>query len=94
MKIVNVSLYPKTERKQEFIDLMKTMIEEGKNEVGCIQYDIGKDLFNENKYLLVEHWLTADDHANHLKTPHFVHFADTIDDLIADKKELAIVIDE
>lgn len=94
MKIINVVFYPKHEREQEFIDLMKDMIDEGKYEDGCIQYDIGRDLFEDHKYLLTEHWAKAADHAKHLGTLHFAKFAAMIDDLIADKEELAIVIDE
>lgn len=94
MQIINVTFYPKKAKEQEFIQLLKRMVELAKSEEGCIQYDLGKDLFTEGKYLLVEQWELAAHHAAHLKTAHFLDFVAKIDGFLTDKQELNMTVNE
>ncbi|MDR1568580.1 MAG: antibiotic biosynthesis monooxygenase [Streptococcaceae bacterium] len=82
MITINLSFYPKEEKEAEFIDFMKNLAEQSKQETGNITYNFAKDLNEEHKYTLIEHWITDSYLQNHRKTNHFAHFTNNIDKLI------------
>ena len=85
MIILNVFFQVKPEQKQSFFTLMNTMIVESNQEAGCLRYQMGEDVTNENAYLLIEHWEDEQALQFHQETEHWKNFADQIGDHLSEK---------
>lgn len=88
----NIVVTAKIEAKSEFKDevyaeLVKLHTATHKNDEGCIQYDLHKDLDNKNSFTFIETWKNKDFLSTHEKKEHFVNFVKNIDGKI---KDLAI----
>ncbi len=58
-------------KKEEFIELAKELVEESNKESGCISYNLYEDINNENIVTFVEVWETIEDIENYNKSDHF-----------------------
>ena len=65
-----------------FSELVKLHKATHKFDEGCIQYDLHKDLADENSFTFVETWQSADFLALHEQKEHFKNFVSNIENKI------------
>jgi quinol monooxygenase YgiN len=53
-----------------------------KNDEGCIQYDLHKDLEDENSFIFIETWQSSELLSEHEKKEHFLTFVSKIENKI------------
>lgn len=61
------------------------MIAPTRQEKGCIEYRLHQDINNPDLFLFFETWESMESLEQHLNSPHFVRYAATVTDWIAEK---------
>ena len=74
MKIITVSCIAKREKRNELIELSKSMIIPSRAESGCIHYSFYQDLDDGDKFLFYEEWKDQASIDIHNSTNHFLEF--------------------
>ncbi|XPV69046.1 MAG: putative quinol monooxygenase [Halarcobacter sp.] len=62
-----------------YSELLKLHEATHKYDEGCIQYDLHKNLDDENSFTFVETWQNANLLEEHMKKEHFLQFAQSVD---------------
>ncbi|RXJ82320.1 putative quinol monooxygenase [Arcobacter sp. F2176] len=62
-----------------YSELLKLHEATHKHDEGCIQYDLHKNLDDENSFTFVETWQNAKLLDEHMKKEHFLKFAQSVD---------------
>ncbi|ADG93242.1 Antibiotic biosynthesis monooxygenase [Arcobacter nitrofigilis DSM 7299] len=80
----NIVIVANVKVKDEFKDevyneLLKLHKATHKHDEGCIQYDLHKNLEDENSFTFVETWQNAKLLDEHMKKEHFLKFAQFVD---------------
>jgi quinol monooxygenase YgiN len=57
-----------TERRSDFLEAMRGMLEPARVERGCLSYRLYEDVENRNAIVLVEEWETQKDLESHIRT--------------------------
>lgn len=83
----NIIIVAKIKVKNEFIDevykeLLSLHKQTHKNDKGCLQYDLHRDLEDINSFTFVETWESPEDLAEHMKKEHFTIFSQRITDKV------------
>ena len=65
-----------------YAELLKLHEATHKHDEGCIQYDLHKDLADENSFTFVETWQSAELLAEHEKKEHFKTFVSKVENKI------------
>ena len=67
-----VTYITKASMRESFIQeiLSSGILEQIRQENGCVSYEYYRSVQNENEVLLIEKWATAEDQQIHLKQPH------------------------
>lgn len=65
-----------------YSELLKLHVATHKYDKGCIQYDLHKDLSDENSFTFVETWENAEFLAEHEKKEHFINFVSKVENKI------------
>lgn len=66
---IGMKVYP--EKRKEFLQTVRALIDSIRNEKGCISYRLYQDIENENDLILVDEWETQEDLDNHLQSDCF-----------------------
>jgi quinol monooxygenase YgiN len=75
MKITKqVTFIAKEDTVQELKDMLKTMVEASKNEVGCLLYDIFQLKDNPRKFVVVESWESEEALEGHKTSEHYKYY--------------------
>ncbi len=78
--VVVATVKVKDEFKEEVYNELSNLHEAThKYDEGCIQYDLHKNLDDENSFTFVETWQNANLLEEHMKKEHFLKFAQSID---------------
>ncbi|ONI40240.1 hypothetical protein AN639_00870 [Candidatus Epulonipiscium fishelsonii] len=72
MIVVVATNYLIPEKKQEYMDVVKKLVEETRKEKGCISYVFNEDMDDPNKVAFIEKWESKEALDAHFKAPHFV----------------------
>lgn len=56
----------------EAIELFSDLIDEVRNEEGCIKYELHQDVNDENVLAVIEEWETLEHLQEHAKTEHYL----------------------
>ncbi|MDR0911458.1 MAG: antibiotic biosynthesis monooxygenase [Methanobrevibacter sp.] len=88
MILVLASVYLKTGKDDEFLEVTKDLIEKTRLENGNISYDLCKDVNVDDLYVFIEKWENDEVLSAHMQTNHFVEFGDLISDLVAKDLEI------
>ena len=59
------------EKRKEFFQTVRPLLEPIRNEKGCMAYGLFVDANDENSSLLIGEWLTQEDWSNHLRSHDF-----------------------
>lgn len=71
MITIIVNLKVKEDKKADFIKIMKELVENSREEEGCVSYDLYESNADSNSSVLVEHWMSQEAIDSHNKTNHF-----------------------
>ena len=81
--VIIANIKVKTGFKDEvYNELKKLHTATHKFDKGCIQYDLHKDLSDENSFTFVETWENAEFLAEHEKKEHFINFVSKVENKI------------
>lgn len=81
--VIVANIKVKTGFKDEvYSELLKLHSATHKFDKGCIQYDLHKDLSDENSFTFLETWENAEFLAEHEKREHFINFVSKIENKI------------
>jgi quinol monooxygenase YgiN len=56
------------------VEILKKLVNETRNEEGCLQYDLVEDGENKGVFFIVELWESAEHHYKHTGTDHIQDF--------------------
>jgi quinol monooxygenase YgiN len=59
------------EKRRELTQTLQAIIEQVRQEAGCLHAGFYQDVENENVFLMVEEWATPEDSDNHLRSDIF-----------------------
>lgn len=81
----NIVIVAKIKIKEEFVDTLYQELVElhkatHKNDEGCIQYELHKDLEDKNSFTFVETWQNAQLLDAHMQKEHFLTFVKNAED--------------
>lgn len=86
MKITKqVTFIAKENNIQEMKDMLKTMVEPSKNEVGCLLYDIFQLKDNPTKFVVIESWESEEALAGHKTSEHYKYYKANFEPFCAQK---------
>lgn len=64
--------------------IIKPCVAASRNDTGCLQYQIHRDLDHADRFVFLERWASRQSLQHHEQTAHFKTFAETIKPLLAD----------
>jgi quinol monooxygenase YgiN len=73
---------------REFKDLVEKLINESRNEAGCIAYNLYEDINNTNILTFIEEWKSEEDIKLHNNTEHFTSIVPKLAELQEGKTEV------
>jgi quinol monooxygenase YgiN len=73
---------------REFKDLVEKLINESRNEAGCIAYNLYEDISNPNILTFIEEWKNEEDIKLHNNTEHFTSIVPKLAELQDGKTEV------
>lgn len=83
MYIVQVFVQVKPDYQDKFIDATIINAKASILEPGIARFDVLMDTNDPNSFVLLEVYRTKDDPAKHKKTDHYMHWKNTVEDMIA-----------
>lgn len=78
MITLNVFFQVNPAKRQAFLSLLNTMVQESNKETGCSFYQLWQCQSDENSYVLIENWDDKAALSAHQKTPHWIAFNDVV----------------
>lgn len=81
--IIHAVFQVRPDRKAQFLEEVKPLIAETKQEAGCISYDLFQHTEQENVYIMVETWKDSDAVSSHNASSHFKAFAGKAGEFLA-----------
>ncbi|MCB2291160.1 antibiotic biosynthesis monooxygenase [Clostridium sp. CS001] len=73
---------------KEFKDLVEKLINESRNEAGCIAYNLYEDINNSNILTFIEEWKSEEDIKLHNCTEHYTSIVPKLAELQEGKTEV------
>jgi quinol monooxygenase YgiN len=67
----------------ELKELLPDLVDQSRKETACIQYDPHQSEDDENVFVILEEWVSAEGIASHSKEPHFTAFVENAKSLMA-----------
>ena len=71
MLIVTLRMTVRPDKRQDFKESIRGMLEPTRVERGCISYCLYEDIENKNTFTLLEEWKTRDDLEKHVRTDNY-----------------------
>ncbi|WAT02894.1 putative quinol monooxygenase [Rouxiella chamberiensis] len=69
--------------KSEFLDdvtqALLTIVAASREELGCLQYDLHREIDSENSFVFYERWQSQEAVEQHEQSAHFQHFVSQLD---------------
>jgi len=85
--VIVASIKVKDEFKDEvYNELVKLHAQTHKNDEGCIQYDLHRNLEDPNSFTFIETWENAELLDAHMQTKHFLSFVKNTENKVEDLK--------
>jgi quinol monooxygenase YgiN len=79
MIIVTLRMTVRPDKRRDFMESIRGMLEPTRVERGCISYRLYEDIENKNIFTLVEEWKTRDDLEKHVRTNNYRMFLGLMD---------------
>jgi len=87
MIIVTLRMTVRPDKRHNFMESIRGMLEPTRVERGCISYRLYEDIENKNTFYLVEEWKTRDDFEKHVRTDNYRRLL-ALMDLLSEPYEL------
>lgn len=94
MIIIHANLQVKPEQEQAFLEEVKTLLHETRQEAGNISYNLLKNTEQEFHYTMVELWKDMEATASHNSSAHFTAFIQKASTFMAAPMELNVFTGE
>src|SRR4030043_812768 len=85
--LVTLKMIVQPERRGDFLETMRGMLEPSRVERGCLSYRLYEDVENRNAFVLLEEWATQEDLERHISKDNQRHLLALID-LLSEQPEL------
>jgi quinol monooxygenase YgiN len=72
-------------------ELLLTLIEPGRADGGCINYDLHQAIDDPALFIFYENWQSREYLDKHAATPHVQHFRSKVKDLLAEPPEVTLL---
>lgn len=69
----------KPEFVEEVTQTLLTIVAASREEVGCLQYDLHREIGSSNSFIFYERWRSEEAVAQHENTEHFKHFVSQLE---------------
>lgn len=66
--LVTLRVLVQPQRRSEFLETMRGIVEPVRVERGCLSYRLYEDIEDRNMFILMEEWKTQQDVENHIRT--------------------------
>ena len=86
MLIVHVHIRVKSEHVGAFIKATQANALASNREPGIARFELTQHADDPTRFLLIEHYRTADDPALHKATPHYATWRDTVEPMMAEPR--------
>jgi quinol monooxygenase YgiN len=80
---IEAKMVVREDKREEFLQEAKALIEGTRNEEGYISYTLFESTENKNEFLMLEEWKDEEAVASHNGAPHFVAFVGKAKELLA-----------
>jgi quinol monooxygenase YgiN len=89
MILVTMRMTVNPEKQDEFLQIIRWMLEPTRVEKGCMSYRCYQDIENENVFILVEEWKSRADLDRHIRSDDYRNLLSAMD-LLSDPPEIKI----
>jgi len=66
--LVTLKMIARPEKRSDFLETMRGMLQPARVERGCLSYHLYEDVENRNAFVLLEEWATQEDIESHIRT--------------------------
>jgi quinol monooxygenase YgiN len=88
IQLIEVSIKP--DQRDRWLELIRANVARTRAEEGCESYEVGEDIHEPNKFLIVERWASLDAQYEHFRAPEFGELMAALGDVLAGPPEVSI----
>ena len=88
IQLVDVSIKP--DQRDRWFELIRANVAQTRAEAGCEHYEVGEDIHEPNRFLIVEKWTSLETQYEHFRAPEFGELMGALRDVIAAPPEVSI----
>lgn len=90
MMIINAKIKVLEEKRDEYLELMETLVEESRKETGVLFYNHYEDVQERNTFVVVENYIDEAAIKAHNESAHFQTFNNKIGDFVSENPVIEI----
>lgn len=90
MMIINAKIKILEEKRDEYLKLMESLVEETRKEDGVLYYSHFEDVQESNTFVVVENYIDEAAINSHMESPHFQNFNNKVKEYVAEEPVIEI----
>ncbi|ATH61814.1 putative quinol monooxygenase [Staphylococcus pasteuri] len=90
MMIINAKIKILEEKRDEYLKLMESLVEETRKEDGVLYYSHFEDVQERNTFVVVENYIDEAAINSHMESPHFQNFNNKVKEYVAEEPVIEI----
>ncbi len=90
MMIINAKIKILEEKRDEYLKLMESLVEETRKEDGVLYYSNFEDVQERNTFVVVENYIDEAAINSHMESPHFQNFNNKVKEYVAEEPVIEI----
>ncbi|MCT1926457.1 putative quinol monooxygenase [Staphylococcus pasteuri] len=90
MMIINAKIKILEEKRDEYLKLMESLVEETRKEDGVLYYSHFEDVQERNTFVVVENYVDEAAINSHMESPHFQNFNNKVKEYVAEEPVIEI----
>lgn len=75
---------------QRVMEELEHMVSETEKEIGCINYDLHRQIDDPSVFLFHENWISKEALDKHMQTPHFKHLSSIKNEILVEDASIAL----
>ena len=88
--IINAKIKILEEKRDEYLKLMESLVEETRKEDGVLYYSHFEDVQERNTFVVVENYVDEAAINSHMESPHFQNFNNKVKEYVAEEPVIEI----
>ncbi|KKI56115.1 hypothetical protein UF70_1677 [Staphylococcus pasteuri] len=88
--IINAKIKILEEKRDEYLKLMESLVEETRKEDGVLYYSHFEDVQERNTFVVVENYIDEAAINSHMESPHFQNFNNKVKEYVAEEPVIEI----